>query len=338
MNNGLSRFTFYLQKISRLMNKAREQNNPALWLFNNDARTPFFMLEGLAKIYAGMHNPKRFGKLKQQFKRIEDGLGQIDYYNWLSAAISDKKQIPAGCKQYVKKELDQKTADLNEVLKEKGWLSEDNKRIVKIKKKLNETVWLKPGEEIEAISDFYKASIVAITEFASETNYRFHNVENDVHELRRKLRWLSIYPQALQGAVQYVADRKVAAHVKKYQTKEIINSPFNKLPAAGKNTAFLMLRKSYFMALSWMIDQLGILKDEGLLVKGLCEAIKESTACTKKAALAKAYALLGAKRPKMQEILDDAEGITRIFFKEDNLQHLVARITTSASAKLRSQQ
>jgi hypothetical protein len=113
MKNGLSRFTFYLEQIKALLNNARKQKNPSLWLFSNNARSPFFMLESLAKIYAKMHNPKMFGNLKDKFKFIEDVAG---------------------------------------------------------------------------------------------TNYHFVNVENDVHELRRKLRWLSIYPQSLRGAIQFAPD------------------------------------------------------------------------------------------------------------------------------------
>jgi hypothetical protein len=331
MNNGLSRFTFYTQQIKILFNKAREQKNPGMWLFNNNARTPFFMLEGLAKIYADMHNTKKFGKLKEHFELIEDGLGQIDYYLSLSIAFAAKKQIPTGCKQYIKKQLDQRVAQLNEVLADKDWLSDDNKRIKKITKKLNGANWLNPTEEVEAISGFYKASIATITEFVAETNYHFDNVEKDVHELRRKLRWLSIYPQALQGAIQYATDTKAAPHLKKYLTKEIINSPYNKFPAADNNTSFFMLHKSYFLALSWMIAQLGSLKDEGLLLTGLCEAIKQNTCCNEEETLAKAYTLLGRKQRKMQAILDNAETITKTFFKENNLQHLIARTITASS-------
>ncbi len=54
MNNGLNRFTNHVQQLEILVNKAKKQKNPALWLFNNNARTPFFMLEGLAKLYAGL--------------------------------------------------------------------------------------------------------------------------------------------------------------------------------------------------------------------------------------------------------------------------------------------
>lgn len=155
-----------------------------------------------------MHNAKKFVKLKEHFKQIEDGLGQIDFYYSLSEAFADNKQIPTSCNQYIKKQIDQKAAQLNEVLTDKDWLSDDNKRIKKITKKLNEADWLNPIEEAEAFSEFYRASIKTITDFVAETNYYFDNVETEVHELRRKLRWLSIYPQALQGAIQFAPDTK----------------------------------------------------------------------------------------------------------------------------------
>ena len=40
-----------------------------------------FMLEGLAKLYAEIHNKKKFTKLKVHFKLVEDALGAIDYYD-----------------------------------------------------------------------------------------------------------------------------------------------------------------------------------------------------------------------------------------------------------------
>ena len=324
MNNGLSRFTFYTQQIKVLLSKAREENDPALWLLNNNARTPFFMLEGLAKVYTNLHNPKKFDKLREHFKLIEDGLGQIDYYYSLCAAFAADKLIPTDCRQYIVTRLDQSVAQMNDELKNKDWLSNGNNRILKITEKLKEADWLNPIKEVGAISGFYKSSIVNITQFVTETNYHFDNVEKDVHELRRKLRWLSIYPQAFQGAIQYATDIKTAAHLKKYLTREIINSPYNKLPPAGNNTSFFLLQKNYFLALSWMIAQLGNLKDEGLLLTGLCEAIKHNTACMDDEILVKAETLLGRKQRRMQSILDDSEAITRTFFKENNLQHLIS--------------
>jgi hypothetical protein len=212
---------------------------------------------------------------------------------------------------------------MNVLLADKDWLSSDNKRIIKITEKLNEAGWLKPSKEIEAISGFYKESIDSINKFAAETSYQFENVETDVHELRRKLRWLSIYPQALQGAVQYAPETKPPAKLNKYFTEEIINSPFNILPDASTNTSVLLLNKNYFLALSWMISELGRLKDEGLLITGLCEALKQTSGSDEEESLKKAYSLLGRKHPKMQEILDSSEVITKLFFKESILDNLV---------------
>ena len=154
-------------------------------------------------------------KIKEHFKLIEDGLGQIDYFNWLSVALKGNNQVPEEYRQYVEKQLVSKVTELNQMLIDKGWLRDDGRRIKKIVKKLNEAGWLNPAEEVEAISSFYKTSIADITEFVAKTNYHFENVENDVHELRRRLRWLSIYPQALQGIIQYTADTRSAAQLKK---------------------------------------------------------------------------------------------------------------------------
>jgi hypothetical protein len=327
MNNGLNRFTYHLQQVEILLNKAKKQKSPALWLFNNNARTPFFMLEGLAKLYGGLHNKKKFTKLKDHFKLIEDGLGQIDYYDFLAKAFASNKQVSLACKQYVKKQLANKVLLLNEVLTENDWLSNDNKRIKKINEKLNEASWLKPKQEVDAIAAFYGEAIYSINEFVSKTKFHFDNVEEDVHELRRKLRWLSIYPQALQGIAQYAKDKKTEPHLKKYLTKEIINSPFNKLPAGGETSAFLLLNKNYFLSLSWVIYTLGNLKDEGLLIDGLKEAIQQTSACYDEEAFKNTYLILGKKQRKMQAILDEAEAITKPFFKENNLEHLVSGVT-----------
>jgi len=323
MNTGLNRFTFYTNQISDLLDKAREQESPALWLFTNKARTPFFMLEALARLYADMHNPKKFNKLKEQCKLIEDGLGKIDHYHTLHAEFLKNKKIPANFKHYIKLQLDLSIEHLDEVLEDKGWISRNNKRIEKIHSKLDEIRWFDPEEEVEAISDIYELSIDDLIEFVTEIDFHFDNIEEDVHELRRKLRWLSIYPQALQGAVQYSKGRMTAPHLKKYHTKEIVNSPFNKFPPVGTNSSLVLVNKNYYLALSWIIAELGKLKDEGLLITGVAEAIKQGATGREDEILSEAEALLGRKQRKMQVILDEAEAITRIFFREGNLQQLL---------------
>lgn len=333
MKKGFTRFTYYLQQVRDLMEKARLEKDPAMWLFRNNARTPLFMLEALARMYAGIHNRKKFDRMRIRFKLIEDGFGQIDYFNSMAIAFESNKKINAECINYVKQKMEESSSRLNELLNKDGWLTDKHTRIGKITRKLETADWLKPGKEVGEIAEFYEASIENINEFVSKTRYLFDNVEEDVHELRRRLRWLSIYPQSMQGVFQFDAASPARPYLNKYLTKEIIESLFNKLPPPGSNTSFVILNKNYFLALSWMIAKLGELKDEGLLITGLAEAIKHNSGCSEKDAINEAYSMSGDKQKRLKEILDEAEALTKKFFREKNLRRLLIR-TIKAKKKI----
>ncbi len=323
MHKGEQRFNLYLNQLQTLLDKAAKQKNPALWLYNNNARTPLFMLEGLAKLYTELHNKKKFTKIKEHFKLLEDALGAIDYYNAIAKDFASKKNIPASIVSYLQAQTREKIQSLNELLIEKKWFNPDESRVKKIQGKLNDADWLEEEQEIEDIKEFYGESIYEIIEFIQKKKYHYENMETDVHELRRKLRWLSIYPQALQGCIQLADNKTTPKHLTKYLTKEIINSPFNKMPDAGDTKYFLLLGKKYFYALSWMIAELGNLKDNGLHIIALKEALQQTIGLSEAAAFKKAYQLTGKKQEQLQTLLDKAETITKLYFEEHNLEHLV---------------
>lgn len=324
MKYGLTRFEHYLTQLETLLAKASKQKNPALWLYQNNARTPLFMLEGLAKMYAGIHNKKKFSKIKEQFKFLEDALGVIDYYDAFAKQFAANKNIPAAITGYLQAQTREKIQRLNELLTEKNWLGDGASRIEKTRKKLAAADWLKPAAEIKEIEAFYGEAIYDIIAFTKQSKFHFTNVEADVHELRRKLRWLSIYPQALQGCIQLGKDKKPASkELKKYLTKDIVNSPFNKMPDAGSNTHFLLLNQNYFFALSWMIAGLGRLKDNGLAVVAIKEALQQTNPLSDAAAYNKAYAILGKKQLKIPQLLKQADAVCKTFFSEHNLEYLV---------------
>jgi hypothetical protein len=326
MKKGLSRFNFYLDQIQEQLDVAGKETDPGKWLFDKNARTQFFMLEGLARLYEDMLCEKKFTRLKKQSKLIEDGFGQVDYYNWLVVSFKGNRKVPAECKQYFKEKLALASNKLNELLVDDNWLPADGKKIKKITKKLNDADWSKSGKEVKSIAACYEKYITDINEFVVKTNYHFDNVEEDVHELRRRLRWLSIYPQALQGVIQYTEDMKGPVHLKKYLTKEITESPYNQLPAPGDNKNLLLFHKGYFLALSWVISKLGKLKDEGLLVTGLADALQQAKGSGEMDAMKKAYSILEKDPGRMQAILDEAEKIMRAFIRENNLGRLIVKI------------
>lgn len=307
MKNGLARFEFYLKQLEKLLLESKAQENPAFWLYQNNARTPLFMLEGLAKLYGNLHNSKKFEKLETHFKLLEDAIGAIDYYDAFAKQLSSDKKTPAKTIKFLQKKTAEKIQIVNDLLIEKKWIGENPERLTKIRKKLGEIDWLKDEAEIKAVEKFYRVTIDKINTFAKQYKDGFTELELQVHELRRKIRWLSIYPQALQGCIQLNEKSTKDKNVAKYLTPEIVNSPYNKLPAVGTNKVILMFEKDHFLALSWMISELGKLKDAGLQVHVLAEANNKTIEDSK-------------------EILAKASEICRTFFAEKNLDKLIAGI------------
>lgn len=324
MKNGLSRFDYFLNQLEELLAKAAKQKNPALWLYQNNARTPLFMLEGLAKLYSGIHNRKKFEKLKVHFKLLEDTLGAIDYYDAFAKEFTANKKIPKTVTTYMQAQSREKVQSLNELLIENKWLGEDNSRINKIRKKLGKADWQKEKEDVKSIQAYYITAINQDLEFINKKDFLFTNVENDVHEYRRKLRWLSIYPQALQGCIQLSNSKKATpTFLLKYLTKEITGSAYNVMPDAGTQQYFLLLDKNRFYALSWMIAELGNLKDNGLRAIVIQEALIQTSAKDEKAALAEAYKIAGPGQITIQQVLEKAEALCKTYCKEKNLESLI---------------
>jgi hypothetical protein len=323
MTKGLGRFEFYLIQLDDLLLKASRTDNPALFLYQNDGRTKVFMLEGLAKLYAGMHNEKKFLKLKERFKQIEDSLGAVDYYDNFAKDFLADAEMPSTIRIFLEETRDKKLAELNVSLLKRKWINHDPLRTKKIRSKLKSMDWVNTEKEIGLIKKFYVKSIEGINKFYEETGSAFSNLEEQVHELRRRLRWLSIYPQALQGAIQLKDSQIKDEAVEKYLIPEIVNSPFNKMPEQGNNSATLLLEKNYFLALSNMISALGKLKDKGLRVMVTAEAVKATQFVSEDIAMQRAFELNKMNNEGLKQIMGKAHELCDLYFSEKNLDKLV---------------
>ncbi len=321
MQQGISRFEFQLNKIETLLQQANTQDNPALWLFEHDMRTPIFMLEALSRLYANFHNEKTFTKLKDSFKSLEDLLGAIDYYTAFAKEFSTNDKIPASIKSFIEEKKEKQIQLLNKTLKEDDWL--EGKRLKKINAKLQVADWLYEAEETQLLKPFYEKQIQKIEKFAREAHFVFDNIETGVHELRRRLRWLSIYPQALQGAIKLEKISPVTEHLKKYLTPEVVSSPFNKFPISATQSHFLILEESHFYALSWLISKLGKIKDNGLRIKIIQDTLKETDSLNDELSLATTYKILGDDYPTIPKLLGEANAIAKQYFEEDNLAQII---------------
>ncbi|MEO6583614.1 MAG: hypothetical protein ABIO05_04780, partial [Ferruginibacter sp.] len=308
-----------LNQVETLLNNAKDQPQRALWLFENNLRTPLFMLEALAKMYRKIHDKNIFKKLQDQFKKLEDILGDIDHYN----ATGKSYAVLPGARQeiliYYQNKKIKYLQKLEKTLIEEGW-SGNAERVPKIKAKLQKASWLTEDLDVAAIKDFYKNAIEDIKGFWLTTK-PFKDLENEVHEMRRKIRWLSIYPQALRGSIQLAPNEPAPDYFKKYLVDEIVNSPYNKMPNAQGCNTLLMLDKNSFLAMSWLISNLGTLKDEGLNLLTMQEA-EENTG------------IMPAqennnKEGTLQNLLLQATKICQTFFDEKVLETLVLKVVTN---------
>lgn len=323
IKNGMARFDFYMLRLHDLLFKASLEPDPALWLYTNDARTTVFMLEALAKVYSNLHNQAMFIKIKEHFKLLEDMLGGIDYYDNFYKRFLKKEAVPPSIISFLENKRQEKIDLLNEALVEKKWTKQKGNRLIKIREKITNADWMKPEKEMNALKTFYQHSIIEINVFYGSADRKFSKLENQVHELRRKLRWLSIYPQALRGCIQLTDSKPQDEALNKYITPEIINSPFNKLPDAEANTYLLLLEKKYYLALSSMISELGKLKDAGLEIIMIESAMKEHNFVPQNMT---AYSP-DSNGETTESILSRATNMCNMYFDEKNLEKLIVTVS-----------
>ena len=323
MKHGQQRFEFYLDKLETLLQEATAEKDPGKYLYLNDARTVVFMLEGLAKLYAGIYKKKFFTKIKEHFKLLEDTLGAIDYYDSFAKEFKENPFTPITITAYMQTKTVEKLAFFNKLLVKEKWMGEKANRVSKIRKRLKGASWEKDKKEIKDIASFYHEAIEEIKVLALESEKGFTEIEEEVHELRRKLRWLSIYPKALQGAIQLNDSGTLRPGGEKYLTPEIVQSPFNIMPEPGDNRFFLLLEKNNFLALSWIISALGKLKDSGLRIFALSEALEATEAMDTATATRVALEVLHSGQNELDKILAEASKIAHEYFEGGYLENFV---------------
>ena len=321
MSLGRLRFDSQLEEIGILLSESKGQENRVFWLYENNLRTYFFMLEGLARLYAQAHNKKLLTKIKDKAKEVEDAFGSLDFYQNFTTSFIRSRTISPEVKEFFKNRLVQKIEDCHELLKKEGWYNGD--RIKKIRKQLKQADWKDENIEAALFAEIYKNEATEILQFLRDHEFHFADMEHDVHELRRKLRWLSIYPQALQGAVKLVPNTKVKSTLEKFHTDEIVNSPYNQFKPSRKLATHLKLGKSQFLALSWLIAELGELKDKGQRIEILIFALMKVERLTKEKATEKAYTLLAKNYPKDELLLKKASELSQEFASLAVLENLV---------------
>lgn len=320
---GQYRFNHFLTKIEEILTGASNMGDPARFIYSKDMRTPLFMLEALSRLYENIYADKELKKINKDFKDLEDFIGQIDYYDGFYKEFKNDKKIPGRVATYVKKQAEKKIKEFNKHLKKKEWTSNNKKRLKKIYEKLDSIEWFEPKKDTIEVLKVYQNDIKKIIKKYKKSKKEFTDIEKDVHELRRELRWLSIYPQALIGLMQFAPGIGPEDFLKEYLTPSVLNSPYSKMPDGSAFEKHILINQNYYYALSWMIAELGKLKDKGLKI----ELIKESISEVYKAKQnidELAYSFCDEHQPTLKKILVKSRKISNSFFEIGVLSNIIA--------------
>ena len=309
-------FLFYSAKLQSLLAKAAGQKDPALWLYKNDARTQLFMLEALTRLHNNAFDEKVFDKWNKRFKKLEDLFGEIDEYAALEAQFKTNKKIPKEVIRYFTLHKENYLEKCNRRLASKDWLKDKvasfDQKIGRFDQECNEAY-------VDELRFALEKEVDHILYFALKADYHFTKIEDEVHELRRKFRWLSIYAQAMRGVIQLKPSGKRKKYHTAYFTKDVMQSPYNKLPAKPKDVAVLEYDSDSFFALSWLIQELGKLKDRVLNLYQLRDAIYVTGQMNKEEATKKAIGLLGLKATVEADVLKEASAIIHTLMTKDKI-------------------
>ena len=317
---GKQRFLYFLNQLESILQEARLSKNPALYAFESNMRTTLFMLEGLSRLYEKIHDQKIFSKMNDEFKNLEDHLGTIDYYDAFHKEFAEEEK-PDFILDYLKKKKEKEIKKLNDKLDK--WIAKKS-RVARIIKKLNNVSWLNEKEDSRQILKMYEKALQNISKNHS-SNPVLTDIENDVHEFRRDLRWLSIYPQALRGLIQLKSETASQDFLKKYQTAEIKESPYNVMPDGSGLQFPIELDQNYYYALSWMIAELGKLKDSGLKIIALEEGLRKQFEIKGKNARQLAISICDPRQSDIPQILNQSQNIINTFFEEKIPENLIIR-------------
>ncbi len=307
-------FLVYSEKLNAQFQAAKMSDNPAWYLYKNGARNIIFMLEGLTRIHKNAFDNPKMDKWYDRFKELEDLIGQIDYLDAFKTQFEANKTLNEKEINTLNLKIEKLILELNALLKIDNWL--DNK-LNKFDVFIEKCAFKYNAKYNALIVKAYQKEIKKIISFATELNGVLKNVETELHELRRRFRWLSIYPQAFNGLFQLEKSAVNPDWSNKYMTEQIVNSPFNQMPKAVDNQPIIYLNYPNFIALSFIIQEFGRLKDKGLADELLATEFKKSDAQIKK--------LLGDKYLDKTSILANASQLLKTFFDDKVLDNLIKK-------------
>lgn len=320
MPKDFNPYLSYTAQWLQMLDKCRSKKDPGIWLYKNNARVTLFMLQSITRIWFKAFQDKNSGKWRKTFKKLEDMLGQVDHYDVLVNEFSKIKTIPASRIDYLEKKKEKALKKLNKNLREKNFYQ---KFMITFNRA--STVNFNKKELLLELEKQVKIELFESNRFFNEYPQGFNDMELQVHNLRRKLRWISIYGQSLQGIIRLQKTNKSYKWEKEFITESVLSSPFNKLPVKRGLKYSICLNQKAFYALSYVIGELGAIKDKGLAIEALAKAIQKTKGRSVDDPVLLATQELRAAH-SVEDLLQEAHVLLTKFFNTYKIHQALTRV------------
>jgi hypothetical protein len=262
MSIAKERLMVYTRELQEILLSAARKREKGQFFYANKGRDILFRLEALTRLYRTIQDKKFFDGWYKEFKALEDTLGALDHGDAMFREFSSYKPLKKSAEKILLSRFNEEMGFLNDTLVNNGWLSGEKLR--EFESGLESLSWKENEEDLLSFAEGLLTELQKLEEKYRGGELDLYVLEEGLHEFRRRLRWISIYSSAANGAVQLRMVKTMGPEFGKYCIKSVTESPFNMMPRVPKGIRPIEFQSHYFYAMSWLINLLGELKDVGM--------------------------------------------------------------------------
>lgn len=234
---------------------------PGEHFYKSGARNVLFRLEANFRMYRKIAGSKKLDRWYKDFKDLEDFLGSMDFHESMFEEFKNTPKLESTARKIFLDRYTEECDFLAVKLQENGWFKED--KFNELEKELANLKTRSSEEENKEVALYVIEELEKVQNQYAEGEIDLSKLEEGLHEFRRKIRWISIYAAIMEGGIQLKQVQPVDENIRKYCPDNIVNSSFNKFPEPMPGQESIVVQAPWFYALSWLIQELGELKDTG---------------------------------------------------------------------------
>lgn len=273
-------------------------------------RGRLFALEGLARLYRGQH-PEPIGELKKEAKWLEDRVGRLVD---LGEHVEYAKKVGAkrATIKYLEEERDKYREILAGKLEKKGWVGGEQSLVDRWTNQVRETKW----ETKEDDRQYVLQQLIDLTQELRKEEWDIRDLQNGLHDFRRRVRWMTIYLMALDGMAQF--DGRPLENLTKILKDPVTKSPYANLAKNRREKFPILIPREVFLELIKAIERLGFAKDTGeATFEWLPEALLNSKMAKTETEAKELAATMVKKHPHFLPIFETGENTIAYLRAED---------------------